>query len=120
MRIFDKSKYAGGPSAHIRRAIEKLAALGPAVVAVRGPGFSANLLGTVYIGEDGGDPVLRIEGCDCHIHLMWDRIRAYVLEREDVGYGPEPVMYLLDENAEPVVNLFYPRKTFADIEALLA
>ena len=128
MRVFDKKPYEGEPDVRIREVIGKLEQLGSAVVAVRGPGFSANLAGVVYIGKDGDDPVLKveirgdgcIERCGCHIHLMWSKIHSYVLELEDVGYGPEPVVYLLDEHAKPVVNLFYPGKTFAEVEAVLA
>ena len=124
VRVFDKSLYAGDPPAHIQQVIEKLAVLGPAVVAVRGPGFSANILGTLYIGKDGDDPVLRGEGgppdeCTCHIHIMWDRVRDYTFAREDVGYGPDAVIYLLGEDGEPIVNIFYPGRTFEEIEALL-
>lgn len=57
--------------------------------------------------------------CHCHIHIIWNKIHAYVLEREDVGYGAEPVVYLIDEDAEPVVNLFYPEKKYEEVEALL-
>ncbi|MEK7541574.1 MAG: hypothetical protein AAB533_01870 [Patescibacteria group bacterium] len=119
MRIFDKSKYAGSPYPDIRQVIEKLAELGRVVVAVRGPGFSANLVGVVNLGEDGGDPVLRIKGCDCHIHLMWDKIHHHTLAYEDVGYGPAPVIYLLGEDGEPVVNLFPLDKTLEETDALL-
>ena len=122
-RIFDKSKYAAEPSTIVGQVIEKLAVLGDAVVAVRGPGFSANLIGKVYIGEDGGDPVLRVEDCKnpkCHIHVKWNWIEGYCLAQEDVGYGPEPVIYLIDKDGDPIVNIFYPGKTFTEIESLLA
>ena len=120
MRVFDKSKYAVGPRDDIRKAIEKLNALGPAVVAVRGASFSANLLGTVYIGDDNGDPVLRVESCSCHIHVMWNKIHGFVLAEEDVGFGPEPVVYLVDKDQQPVINLFYPKKILAEVQALLS
>lgn len=119
MRVFDKTLYAGSPPAVVPEVLEKLASLGDAVVAARGLYFSTNLLGPVYVGEDGGDPVLRVRKCDCHVHVMWDKIHGYRLAREDVGYGPEPVVYLLGEDGEPVVNLFYPEKTFEEVEFLL-
>ena len=120
VRIFDKTLYAGRPPDHVHELLRKLASLGDVIVAVRGPNFSANLLGTLYVGEDGGDPVLRMKGCDCHIHVRWDKLYGYHLEREDVGYGPEPVVYLVDINKDPVINLFYPDKTYEEIEALLS
>ena len=120
IRIFDKSLYASAPSEHIGQAIGKLASLGPAIVAVRGPFFSANLLGTIYVGLDGGDPVLRVAESDCHVHIMWNKIHGVVLGQEDVGYGPEPVVWLTDEDNDPVINLFYPGKTQDEIAALLA
>lgn len=125
MRFFDKTPYEGEPSDHIRQVIKKLAKLGKhGVVAARGNGFSANILGTIYMGKDGDDPVLRgkkdgMDECTCHIHVMWDKVHDYVLEREDVGYGPEPVIYLVDENGEPIINIFFPGMTFEEIETLL-
>ena len=126
VRVFDKGKYEGNPTDRIREVLEKIAPLGYAVIAVRGPGFSANLTGLVYIGRDGDDPVLKVkgckcaDGCNCHIHLMWDKVLDYTLALEDVGHGePEPVIYLTGEDGEPIVNLFYPGRTYAEIEALL-
>ena len=126
VQVFDKRPYECEPDECIRRVIEKLASLGRAVVAVRGTGFSANLAGTLYVGKDGDDPVLKVDGsdkgekCDCHIHIKWGEMRYYILTREDVSYGPEPVVYLLGSDDEPVVRIFYPGKTYEDVEAALA
>lgn len=125
VKVFEKSEYAGPPSERIRHMLDKLAVLGKAVIAGRGDGFSANISGTVYVGEDGGDPVLRGEKpppgeCDCHVHIMWDRVRDFALQKEDVGYGPEAVIYLLGEDGEPIVRVFYPDRTYAEVEAALS
>ena len=119
MKVFDRNRYANPPGDNIRQVIERLGKLGPAVVAVRGTGFSANLLGTISMGDDNGDPVLRVDGCDCHVHVMWGYVHSHRLEQEDVGFGPEPVVYLVDKDSKPVVNLFYPKKTYAEVEAAL-
>lgn len=125
VKVFEKSAYAGPPDEHIRHMLDKLAVLGKAVIAGRGDCFSANISGTVYVGEDGGDPVLRGKvppsgECDCHVHLMWDQIRDFALKQEDVGYGPEAVIYLLGEGGEPIVRIFYPDRKYAEVEAALA
>lgn len=125
IKVFNKSEYAGSPDERIKNMLDNLTGLGRAVIAGRGNGFSANIAGTIYLGEDGGDPVLRrkkppLGECDCHVHIKWDRIHDFVLKNEDVGYGPEAVIYLLGEDGEPIVRIFYPDRTFAEVEAVLA
>lgn len=120
---FDRSKHQGEPRPNIREAIERLAGLSPTMVVtvVRGNGASANLTKEVYIGKDGEDTVLCVKECGCHIHVEWEKACDYILTREDVGHGvAEPVVYLLREDGEPMVRVFYPQKAYADIEALLA
>lgn len=113
VREFDKSKYEGPVPPNIAEAIGRLAALGEAIVAVRGNRSSANLKGVVSIELDGGDPVLGVGGCTCHVHLEWDQLAGFVPGQEDVGHGvAEPVLYLVDVEGEPVVRLFYPEKTY--------
>ncbi len=128
VKVFEKSRYAGPPSERIKQMLEKLACLGNAVIACRegeDPDISSNILGTIHLGEDGGDPVLRGKKapsgeCECHVHVRWDRIHDFALRKEDVGYGPEPVIYLLKESGEPMVRIFYPKKSFEEVEAVLA
>lgn len=124
VRVFEKSEYAGPPDEQIKRMLDKLAALGKAVIATRGDGFSANINGTIYVGEDGGDPVLRgkqppLGECDCHVHIKWDKVFGYMFTEEDVGYGPEPVIYLHGADEKPIVRIFYPYRTFDEVEAVL-
>lgn len=127
VEIFDKSPYEPPPSQMIREMIAKLALLGKAVIAARDADgrWSANIEGTVYIGDDGGDPVLRGKKappgeCTCHIHVRWNQICGYTLKQEDVGYGPEAVIYLFNEHGEPIIRIFYPHRTFAEVQAALA
>lgn len=125
VQVFDKSPYEGEPSAHVREVLGKLYVLGKAVIAVRDLYVSANIGGIIYIGKDGPDLVLRGDGgpdgeCACHVHVMWDKVVDCVLAREDVGYGPEPVIYLVTETEEIMLRIFYPKKTFAEIQTLLA
>lgn len=125
VEVFDKSPYENPPNPRIQEMIAKLAPLGRAVIACRGDGFSANILGTVYIGKDGDDPVLRGKvpppgECTCHVHIKWNLVCNYALKQEDVSYGPEPVIYLLDKYGDPIVRIFYPGRTFAEVEAVLA
>lgn len=93
VKVFKKGEYAGPPDVYIREMLDKLAVLGKAVIAGRGDGFSSNISGTVYVGEDGGNPVLRGRQpppgeCDCHVHLKWDSIRDYALRIGDAFVRP--------------------------------
>lgn len=124
IKVFEKSEYAGPPDEHVRQMLDNLSVLGKAVIATRGDGFSNNISGTVYVGEDGGDPVLRgkrppLGECDCHVHIKWHEISGYTLAKEDVGYGPEAVIYLLGEDGKPRVRIFYPDRTYVEVEAAL-
>ena len=125
--FFDKSPYESPPSLIIQQMIAKLAPLGKAVIAARNEemGWSANILRSVSLGDDGGDPVLGGKPappgeCTCHIHVKWNQVCGYALEQEDVGYGPEAVIYLLNEHGESIIRIFYPEKTYAEVEAALA
>ena len=127
VQIFDKSPYEGKPNVRVRRVLERLYVLGKAVIAVRDAYVSANISGTVYIGKDGPDLVLRGDGCPegectCHVHVMWSKVHDCVLRLEDVsnGNGPEPVIYLVTETGEIMLRIFYPHKTFAEVGSLLA
>lgn len=116
VQIFDKSKYEGPVPDDIAEAIGRLAALGEAIVAVRGNRSSANLKGVISIGKDGDDPVLSVGECGCHVHVEWDQLAGFIPGREDVGHGvAESVLYLVDVEGEPVVRLFYPQKTYEEI-----
>ncbi len=123
--FFDKSPYEPPPNPVIRQMLAKLTPLGKAVIACRGDGFSANIGGTIHLGEDGGDPVLRgkpapSDECDCHVHIKWNQVCGYELKQEDVGYGPEAVICLLNEHGESIIRIFYPHRTFAEVQAALA
>ena len=85
--------------------------LGDTIIAIRGDGFSGNLLGTIQIGEDGRDVVLRIKTCKCHVHVEWDRVHDVIVDEEDVGYGAEPVVRMVDQNKKAIVHFFYPSLT---------
>ncbi|MBI2053577.1 MAG: hypothetical protein HYT41_02445 [Candidatus Sungbacteria bacterium] len=126
VHIFDKTPYEGEPNARVREVLEKLHALGKAVIAVRDKYASANIVGIVWLGLDGRDLVIRGDGgpegeCSCHVHVMWSKVVDCVLRLEDVtnGLGPEPVIYLVTDVGEIMLRIFYPHKTFAEIEALL-
>ena len=95
------------PSDKIIKIITSIKKLGKTIVAIRGDGFSGNLLGTISLGEDGRDCVLRIDECKCHIHVDWKRISDVLVDEEDVGYGPEGVIRLIDFKNKPIVHLFY-------------
>lgn len=57
------------PSEKVKKIIKNVQKLGKAIVAIRGDGFSGNLLGTICLEEDNGDCVLKIGECKCHIHI---------------------------------------------------
>ena len=124
VKVFDKDEYAGPPGEHIKQMLDKLWVLGKAVTAGRGDGYSSNMVGTMFVGDDGG-PVLRGEKppsgeCRCHFHIKWDEIHDYALAAENVGYGPEAVIYLLGADGTVLVRIFYPRRSMAEVAAVLA
>ena len=103
VRDFDKKQYEGPVPSNIAEAIGRLSALGDAIVAVRGIGFSANLKGVVSIGIDGDDPVLSVYGCWCHVHLEWDKLAGFIPALEDVGHNvAEPLLNLVNVDGERV------------------
>ena len=117
-----KSVYANLPSSEIIRLFDRLNRFGSAVVAVRTAEAvaSANLLGHVYIGEDAGDRVLRVEESDAHVHVKWDEISGFATKEEDTPAGLEPVVWLVDGHGMPVIRIFFPQKIFAELVAALA
>lgn len=124
IKVFDRDEYAGPPSAHIQQMLKKLWILGSGVTVGRGDSYSANVVGTVHPGDDGG-PVIRGKKafpgeCECHFHIKWHEVTHYEVKEEDVGYGPEAVIYLLGDNEKVIVRIFYPRKRLAEVETVLA
>ena len=101
-------KTKGEPSSVVKKAISGLGSLGKAIVAIRGDGFSCNLIGPVGLGRDGGDQVITVGDCKCHIHIDWGKADKFIVDEEDVGYGPEPVARLVDSEGKPIVHFFYP------------
>ena len=107
------------PSEKIKKIIEKMSTLGNTIIAIRGDGFSGNLLGTIQIGEDGRDVVLRIKSCKCHVHVEWAQVNDVIIEEEDVGYGAEPVVRMIDKNKKAIVHFFYPSLTKEKISKVI-
>lgn len=99
------------PSKKIETIIANLEKLGKAIVAIKGESFSGNFLGSVSLEHDGGDRVLKISGCGCHIHVKWNDVKNVIVDEQDVGYGPEAVIKLIDSNQSSVVYFFYPQHT---------
>jgi len=104
------------PSEKIKNIIEKISKLGQAIVAIRGNSFSGNLIGTVGLAEDGRKIILKMSECKCHVHLDWGRITDAIIEEEDVGYGPEPVIRLIDKQKNHVVHFFYPKLSIEKVK----
>ena len=99
------------PSPEIQKVLAMLKSLGKAIVAVRSDAGSVNLIGTISIGRDGGEPVLSIGGCQCHIHMNWDKLVKIVIEEADVGYGSEGVVRFMDTQGNLIFSAYYPSHT---------
>ena len=107
------------PSDHIKDGFVKLESLGKAIVAARGDRFSANLLGVPTLGKDGGECVVRIGDCSCHIHMDWPSIHGFMVDQEDVGFGPEPVVRLVDDSHRAVIHFFYPKMSMEKVNKIM-
>ncbi len=99
------------PSPEIKKVIAALKSLGKAIIAVRSDVGSVNLVGTIGVGRDGGEPVLSIGECKCHIHMHWDKVVKITVEEQDVGYGNEGVVKFMDAQGNTMFSAYYPGNT---------
>jgi hypothetical protein len=105
MKPDDRSR----PNGRLGALITALTPLDGAIVVVRGDRWSANLCGRVRIGRDGADPyAIRLVDCGCHLHVDWSELDRFTYREEDVGYGPEPTVQLLDLTGRERVRIFFP------------
>lgn len=108
-----------GPSERVRRGVDALNSLGQAIVAARGNGFSANILGVPTLGRDGNEVVISLDNCGCHLHVEWELAHGFKVETDDVGYGPEPVVLMVDGAGETMLRFYYPRQSLKKIKGAL-
>ena len=86
--------------------LDEILTFGEFVVAVPNSAASANLVGKVGIGRDGGEIVIDKDPCHCHVHLEPKKIVRFAFTEFDVGFGPEPCCELKTPQDETVLRLY--------------
>ena len=87
--------------------LDDLSGLGKLVAAVPSDGASANLVGRLRLGRDGGERVLERPECRCHIHLQPERVHSFRFTLRDPGFGPEPCVEALTAEGHLAMRLYY-------------
>lgn len=96
------------PSDRTRQILEILAKMGPGIFVPQSSALRANLVGTPVIAGDGDDPFsLRLMECRCHMHVDWNRVASVAASVEDLGYGNEGVLSILDESGKALAKVYY-------------
>ena len=87
--------------------LQEIVEMGDFVVAVSSNSASANIVGRMKIGDNGGEKVLEKEKCHCHIHLYPEKISSFSFTYRDVGYGAEPCCEFLTTEQQVALRLYY-------------
>ncbi len=85
----------------------EILAFGDFIVAVTNSGASANIVGKISVGKDGGEIVIEKDDCRCHVHLQPEKIACFLFIYKNAGYGDEPCCELLTPQDEVVLRLYY-------------
>ena len=117
----NQSRYSRAPSELVTEVLSKLSSIGQAIIVVRSTNGNAsvNIVGTVFLGIDAQDHVIRVKENSSHIHVDWGTIAGHEIRIESSPGGIEPVVCLVDSQREPVVRLFYPGCSSVDLDSLL-
>ena len=82
--------------------------MGRFVAAVPNAGASANIVGKLELGQDGGQPVLqKKKRPNSHVHFKPERIADFAFVYLDPGTGPEPCIEVRSDGGQPVLRLYY-------------
>ncbi len=85
----------------------EILAFGDFIIAVTNNGASANIVGKISVGKDGGEIVIEKNSCHCHVHLQPEKVVRFSFIYKNAGYGDEPCCELLTPQDETVVRLYY-------------
>ncbi len=89
------------------RVLNAICDLGDFIAAVPNSTASANIVGQLRPGRDGGEKVLEKVQCHCHIHLMPKNVAKFNFTHLDAGFGAEPCVEVLTDNNEAILKLYY-------------
>ena len=82
--------------------------MGRFVATVPNAGASANIVGKLELGEDGGEQVLqKKKRPNSHVHFKPDVVTEFAFVYLDPGYGPEPCIEVRADGGQPVLRLYY-------------
>ncbi len=88
--------------------LEGACEMGKFIVAVPNSAASANLVGKVELGRDGGERVLQKRNQpNYHVHFKPELITEFAFVHLDVGHGPEPCLEIRALDGQPIVRLYY-------------
>ncbi len=86
--------------------LDEILSFGEYIVAVPNIGASANIVGKIRIGKDGGEIVIEKDACHCHVHLEPEKISRFSFTFIDAGFGDEPACELKTPQDETVLRLY--------------
>ncbi|HEV2761686.1 MAG TPA: hypothetical protein VGV38_01730 [Pyrinomonadaceae bacterium] len=82
--------------------------MGRFVATVPNVGASANIVGKLELGEDGGEKVLqKRKRPNSHVHFKPELVSQFAFVYLDPGYGPEPCLEVRADGGQPVLRLYY-------------
>ncbi len=88
--------------------LEDACEMGKFIVAVPNSAASANIVGKVELGDDGGEKVLqRRNQPNFHVHFKPEMIAEFAFVYLDVGDGRGPCLELRATEGQPVARLYY-------------
>jgi len=88
--------------------LERVCRMGKFVTAVPNSAASANIVGEMEPGFDGGERVLQKKGePGSHVHFNIDKISEFAFTFVDPGFGPEPCLELRTKEGAPALRLYY-------------
>jgi hypothetical protein len=89
------------------RLLGEITEMGDFIAAVPNGTASANIVGHLRPGRDGGEKVLEKEKCHCHIHLKPENVARFNFTYLDAGFGSEPCVEVLTHKNEAILKLYY-------------
>ncbi|HEX5709352.1 MAG TPA: hypothetical protein VFX96_18770 [Pyrinomonadaceae bacterium] len=88
--------------------------MGRFVAAVPNAAASANIVGKLEVGEDGGEAVLqRRKRPSAHVHFRPEAIAEFAFTFVDPGFGAQPCLELRTREGAAVLRLYYQGKRAA-------
>lgn len=85
--------------------------MGRFVAAVPNAAASANIVGKLEIGKDGGETVLQRKGRpSSHIHFRPEAISEFAFTFVDPGFGAQPCLELRTRDGAAALRLYYQGK----------